>query len=56
MNENNVITITLDLYESLVRSAERVAVIERLMAKGEYLTSDNIKAILDLEESEDNDG
>ena len=52
MNEDNVIEITLEQYTSLVRAYERCAVIERLMAKGEYLTSDNIKAILDLEESE----
>ena len=56
MNENNIIEITLTHYEHLIRSAERVAVIERLMASGEYLTSNAFKAILGIEESEGSNG
>ena len=56
MDEINIIEITLAHYEYLIRSAERIAVIERLMASGEYLTSNAFKAILDIEEREGSNG
>lgn len=47
MNENNI-TISLEAFEELIRTQERVAVMERLGDRIRLFTVDEIKAILGI--------
>lgn len=47
MNENNI-TISLEAFEELIRTHERVATLERLGTRIRIFTSDEIKAILGI--------
>jgi hypothetical protein len=50
MNEQKTITIPLEDFRNLIRQAERVASVERMCEKLEYVTADQIKVVLDIKE------
>ena len=49
----NGFTITGDEYLELVRAAERIATVERLCKKKEYVSTGVIKAILNIDETKE---
>ena len=49
MNEQKTITIPVEDFRNLIRQAERVAAVERLIANLKYVTVDDIKAVLGIE-------
>lgn len=49
MNEITI-TITLEEYNNLVRAAERIAAVERLLARTSYVCMEDVKVVLDIEE------
>ena len=54
--ENNV-TITLEEYKSLLLLAAKAAIIKNMVESNKYVSTADIKAILDIEETEgENDG
>jgi hypothetical protein len=50
MNEQNTITIPVEDYRNLIRQSERVSAVERMIAKLKYVTVDDIKVVLDINE------
>jgi hypothetical protein len=50
MNEQKTITIPLEDFRNLIRQAERVSAVERMIAKLKYVTVDDIKVVLDIKE------
>jgi hypothetical protein len=48
----NIITITREEYNNLIRASERIAAVERLCARSNYVSIDDVKIILDIEEGE----
>lgn len=50
--ENNTITITLKEYKSLLLMSAKTAIIKEMFAKSKYVSTDDIKLILDIEEKE----
>lgn len=46
------VTITLEEYTALIRQAEKIGAVERLIRKTNYVSCGDIKAILDIEETE----
>ena len=46
------ITIDRVEYEFLVRESERLAVIIRMLEKSKYVSTDDIKAVLDIQQTE----
>lgn len=55
--ENGMITIAKFDYDSLLRKAERIATVERLVNSGEYVNQKEIAAVLGIviEDGEKND-
>lgn len=51
MNENTI-TITMDEYKDLVSKAERIAAVERMFASGSYVSTDDIKPVLGINENQ----
>lgn len=47
MNENNI-TISLEAFEELIRTHERVATLERLSDRMRLYTAEEVKAILGI--------
>ena len=54
MNENTI-TITLDEYRDLIAKAERIATVVRMLANTKYVTMDDIKVVLDINEVKENE-
>lgn len=48
--EENKVEITVSEYHELLRTAERVAVFKRMLARDDYISNKDIKAIFDFEE------
>lgn len=44
--------ITATKYERLVRESEQLATVKKLLEKKEYVSSDDLKTILDIKEKE----
>lgn len=42
------IEIPVEIYEDLLRAAERVAVLERIIERNEYIPVEEIRAIFDI--------
>lgn len=51
----NRITITLEEYKSLLLMAAKTEVIKKMVESNKYVSTAEIKIILDIEESEDKD-
>lgn len=51
MNENTI-TITLDEYTELLKKAERIAAVERIMQRNMFPLIEDIKDILDIKVKE----
>jgi len=49
-----VVAVSKPEYERLVRESEKLGTIERLLRKNKYVAAEDLKSILDIEESEDN--
>jgi phage pi2 protein 07 len=49
MNDRTI-TITLDEYRELVQKSERIATLQRLFAKSDYVAAGDIKNVLGIEE------
>lgn len=49
MNEITI-TITLEEYNNLVRAAERIATVERLLTRTSYVCMEDVKVVLDIKE------
>lgn len=47
MNEKTI-TISREEYEALIRAQERIEVVERLISKVEYISTDEIAAVLGI--------
>ena len=43
-------------YEELIRESEQLAIIRRMMSRGKYFCQEDLKAILDIEESQEKEG
>ena len=54
MNENTI-TITLDEYRDLIAKTERIATVVRMFANTKYVTMDDIKVVLDINEVKENE-
>lgn len=54
MNELGNVTILLCEYKSLVREGEKIAAVKRLVNSGEYVTIQDILAVLDIEREKRN--
>lgn len=52
MEENNQAMISVKYYEQLLRAQERIAAVERLLATQDYVSIDEIAAILDIKKKE----
>jgi UDP-3-O-acyl-N-acetylglucosamine deacetylase len=50
MNENTI-TITLEEYKELLRKAERIATVEKMLANLAYVNVDDIKVALDIQKA-----
>ncbi len=46
----NTITITREEYNELIRASERIAAVERLCTRGDYVSVGDVKHILDIKE------
>lgn len=46
---NETITITLEEYRNLIAKAERIETVGRMIGSTNYVSVDDIKAILDIE-------
>lgn len=49
--ENNV-TITLEEYKTLLLMSAKAAIIKRMVERDKYVNAEDIKAILDIKETE----
>jgi hypothetical protein len=47
----NKITITVDEYKSLLLLSAKAAIIKDLVARNKYVSTDDLKVILDIEET-----
>lgn len=47
-----VVILSTDEYKRLVKQDEKIEVIKRLFAKSKFVSTDDIKIILEIEESE----
>lgn len=47
----NKITITVDEYKSLLLLSAKAAIIKDLLARNKYVSTDDLKVILDIEET-----
>lgn len=56
MDEQKTITIPLEDFRNLIMQAERVASVERMIAKLEYVTADQIKVVLGIEKEGEGNG
>lgn len=54
--ENGMITIAKFDYDSLLRKAERIATVERLVNSGDYVSEKNILSVLGIKKKEEADG
>lgn len=54
--ENGMITIARYDYDSLLKKAERIAAVERLINCGKYVSDDEIFAVLGIKKKENADG
>lgn len=52
---NETVTIALHYYDELVRAHEKLETLERFIRKNDYICKGDLKAILDIEESEGED-
>lgn len=52
----NKITITLEEYASLLVKAERIAVIERMLAQDKYVSTSDIRTIVGIPEKVESTG
>ena len=53
----NTVTITLEEYKSLLLLSAKAAIIKNMVESNKYVSTTDIKAILDIEETEgENDG
>lgn len=43
-------------YEELVRDSEQLAVVRRMVRKNKYIGQEDLKAVLDIEESQKKEG
>jgi hypothetical protein len=50
--EEKTVEITVQEYHELLRKVERIAAVERLCARSSYVSIDDVKIILDIEEGE----
>ena len=50
------ITITKEEYLELVKKAERIEAVKRMFARERYVSEEDIKVVLDIEEEEGEDG
>ena len=48
----NTITISVKEYKALLLMAAKTAIIKEMVANGKYVSTDDIKMILDVEETE----
>lgn len=48
----NTITITLSEYKALLLMSAKTAIIKDLVAKNKYVSTEDLKLILDIEETE----
>lgn len=48
----NTITISLKEYKNLLLMSAKTAIIKDMVAKGKYVSTEDIKMILDIEETE----
>lgn len=46
----NTITITREEYNELIRASERIAAVERLCARSDYVSIGDVKCVLDIKE------
>lgn len=46
------ITISAEKYDELVRKAERIEVVRRMLASERYTSTDDVEVILDIKEKE----
>ena len=53
---NETVTIALHYYDELVRAHERLETLARFLSKNDYICKGDIRAILDIEESEESEG
>jgi hypothetical protein len=53
MNENTI-TITLEEYKELLRKAERIATVERMIASTNYVNVEDIEVALDIKKAKEN--
>ena len=54
--EENKITITAWRYAELIRTEERVRCLRRMMASNEYVSTGDVKAVLDIKDKEEVQG
>jgi hypothetical protein len=54
MNEQTII-IAADKYDELVRTAERIEVVKRLLASDRYTCLKDVKIVLGIEEKEESE-
>ena len=50
--EENKVEITVSEYHDLLRKAERIAVLERMLKRNKYLSTGDVRDILCIEETE----
>lgn len=48
MDEKNTVEISVEEYHALLRTAERVAALERLFNKAQYVSTGDVVAILNI--------
>lgn len=51
----NLVTIHIEEYKTLIKKAERIETLERLLRDTEYATMREVKTILDIQEKEGDD-
>jgi hypothetical protein len=51
MNENKI-TITLDEYKTLLLMSAKAVIIKRMVENQKYVSMDDLKAVLEIEETE----
>jgi hypothetical protein len=52
----NTITITLKEYKNLMLMSAKTAIIKEMVAKGKYVSTADLKMIMDIEETEKENG
>ena len=52
---NETITITLEEYRNLIAKAERIETVGRMIGSGNYVSVDDIKAVLDISKVKENE-